>query len=1174
MKIRLLIASGLVAVLCISCHRMPVEKGHPKASGSFSSIGDWFDARTFPGRVLPVQTLIKAWQDKRTDNRNPYNLPNWTALGPDNIGGRTLCLAFSPEDPSVIYAGSASGGLWKTTTAGAGAAAWTRIPTGFPVLGVGAIAINPGDPQEIYIGTGEVYDYQDVGTGFTERTNRGTYGIGILKTTDGGLTWTKSLDWAYGDLRGVQDIDINPLNTHSLLAATTEGVYRSWDAGNSWQEVSDIRMAVDLERHPQDTSIVFVTFGSFESAESGIYRSTDGGQSFSELSSGLPASYTGKALLSIAPSNPSVIYASIADAFASKGLYKSTNGGDHWTLINNYDIAKYQGWYSHDVAVDPLNHNRLLNGGIDMSLSTDGGITLFQLTNWYEWYLGEVPAGGPEGPPDYVHADIHAIYFHPSAPQQVFVATDGGVFYSSDGGQTYQGRNGGYQTQQFYANFSNSTTDPDFAIGGMQDNATAIFKGNSSWHRVIGGDGMCTAIHPVNDSIVFASTQNMGIRRSPNRGGYFTFSSPTQNFTENPGFNSPFEMSVADPNIMYAGGQRLYRSSNNGISWQNASGDMVDGGNPIVNIAISPFYPGRLLFSTFPKYNAQAKVFLSSNAGLTRIATTGLPNRIAMDFVFHPADSNIVYTALSGFGTAHVYKSVNGGASWFPSGDGLPDVPANSLLIDPEYPEHVYLSNDIGVFISKDGGITWEDYSMGLTDAVLGMHLSLSPAINKIRLATHGNGVYEGNLFNPDLNFLAPDSLYIGVYNRYDWPLDDVAFHLISADDTLSGLSEGGIAALDLPEVIPPTPVVPDMPFPNADQIEFPFSHYPYRIEASRNTSHVAGVTTFDLLTIQKHILTIEPFDDPYQYLAADVSNNGLVTGQDLVRIRRVILYLDTVFADVPSWQFYPRDYQFPDPDNPFDPIPLKEIYYHPFSPENPEKLEWTGIKSGDVNFSAQQLTGDEASRNEAGITLSVTLQKLPGGFEAWFTTESHVEMEGFQCGISVAGQAIQSVECLMAGRIGPEHWVYHPDKKVVLISWSDAAVLSCGPGQVLFGLFIQADELPMIALDNRFLQPEIYFESGWAPLSLRQTMDADACCRLIPNPVVGKAILQMDLEIAQELLLEIQDLHGKIVFRSALSGQMGRNEMEIDLSSLPPGHYSCLLQGSEGIKSWLFTKS
>ena len=411
---------------------------------------------------------------------------------------RTLFLAFHPDNPDIIFAGSASGGLWKTTTAGTagiGIEAWERVPTGFPALAVSAIVIAPDNPDVMYIGTGEVYSlFENAQPGIINRFTRGTYGIGILKTTDGGQTWEKSLDWTQGDLRGVQALAINPQNSNTVYAATTEGLYRSYDAGQTWVIIHDIRMAVDVLIHPLDSNTLFVTYGSLNptanTTNTGIYRSQDGGNSFS-LMSGLPTNYTGKALIDISSSDPDVLYASVqnfqlANPTTPFGLYKSENGGDSWLRINNQNVALWQGWYSHDVAVHPADPNMVIYVGIDCFKSEDGGQTLEQKSFWDHWTFGQVPVGGSEGPPDYVHADIHAAYYHPTDSNTIFLATDGGIFVSQDNGESWAGRNGGYMTTQFYADFGNSISDSLLAIGGMQDNSTAIYRGQDAWWREIG----------------------------------------------------------------------------------------------------------------------------------------------------------------------------------------------------------------------------------------------------------------------------------------------------------------------------------------------------------------------------------------------------------------------------------------------------------------------------------------------------------------------------------------------------------------------------------------------------------------------------------------------------------------------------------------------------------------
>ena len=717
-----------------------------KESGAALAMEEWARLRSYPDGKIYMRNLAIAHEAQKNTISFRDNSAEWEALGPKNFGGRTLCLAFHPNNPDILYAGSASGGLWKSTTAGAGAEAWERVALGHPVLGVSSIAINPDNPEEMYIGTGEVYNYTVAMPGVSNRLTRGSYGMGILKTTDGGLTWGKALDWSYGEMRGVWDVVINPENTNTIWATTTEGTYRSLDAGENWALVHDFPMGIDLELHPADTTILFATYGGYESPQAGVFRSTDGGASFQPLS-GLPNDYSGKALLSISPADPDIIYISLADAFESRGLYKSEDGGGSWLLVNTDDVARFQGWYAHDVAIKPDDPNTVIYTGVDLFKSTNGGLTVNQKAYWYNWFFGQTPVGGPEGPFDYVHADIHAAYYSPFDNSTVFVATDGGVFVSEDNGESWAGRNGGYQTQQFYAKFSNSLTNPDLAIGGLQDNATAVYLGADSWYRVIGGDGMCTAIDPVDNSRVYGSFQRLNIRQSFNGGLDFSPLPISSLGNELTNFNGPFILSPHNPATIYAGAQRLHRSNNYGANWAPTSVGPVDSEyeNPILTIAAAPYDQNVLLVATAPLQGGTAKVLRSTDGGASWGPVSGLPDRVFMEITFDPSNPGTVYAVCSGFGSAHAFKSENGGLTWEPISGGLPDIPANSIVVDPQQPSDLYLGNDLGVYASFDFGESWEWYAGEIADAVMAMHLSIG-AERKLRVATHGLGVYETDL--------------------------------------------------------------------------------------------------------------------------------------------------------------------------------------------------------------------------------------------------------------------------------------------------------------------------------------------------------------------------------------------------------------------------------------------
>ncbi len=732
-------------------NRKQADGVEQRFSGAEWSLLQWSAFRAYPGERVPA----KSWECARQDLQSRLqsrSLPDadWQAIGPKNIGGRTLCLAFHPQNPDIIYAGSAGGGLWKSHTAGQGVQAWEPVETGYPLIGVPAIAINPLNPDEMYIGTGEVYNYEAASPGVINRITRGTYGIGILKTTDGGQTWTKSLDWNLEEMTGVQDLLINPLRPETVFAATTKGLYRSYDAGATWEKIFYPDMAIDIEMHPADTGRLYVSFGNFNSPVSGVFRSLDGGQTFELLENGLPADYTGKTLLAISPSNPSVVYASVADDFSGKGLYRSVDGGDSWTQMTDLNYATYQGWYSHDVAVKPDNPDHLVFAGVNTFLSTDGGLTFSQVGDWSAWYFGQVPVGGPEGPSNYVHADVHALYFRPDNPNEVFAATDGGIFYSGDAGLSWEGRNGYYQTQQFYANFGNSMLSADLAIGGMQDNATAIYTGEDAWTRVVGGDGMSAAIDPTDDDIMYASAQFLYLLRADDGENFNSFIRPPEADQELRAFSGAFELAPQLPGALYAGSSRLYYSTDRGENWEaTGAGHVVDDQTPIFRIGLSLLDPNLILLSLVNYYDLSAAyVRRSTDGGVTWQPVSGLPDRIAMDFALSHADPDVAFVVFSGFGTPHVYKTEDGGATWFPSDSGLPDVPANSVLFDPFDAEILYVGNDLGVFASTDGGANWEPYMDGLPTGVLAMDVTASLPAMKLRIATHGHGIYEGNLLS------------------------------------------------------------------------------------------------------------------------------------------------------------------------------------------------------------------------------------------------------------------------------------------------------------------------------------------------------------------------------------------------------------------------------------------
>lgn len=718
-------------------------------SGAWVQLQFWSSQRAYPGKVIPSETYFKQYQQVSASLKksNFINTDSWQTIGPHNIGGRTIALAFNPQNINTIFAGSASGGIWRSYTGGIGATAWEIIPTGYPVLGVSAIAIPPNDSNTIYIGTGEVYNYQNSFGGVTIRETRGSYGIGILKTTDYGLSWTKSLDWTRNEERGVEVIRINPLNPNTLWAGTTEGTYRSVDAGLSWQQVNSTIMVTDLIINPADTNMVWIACGNSGSAGKGIYRTTNNGLNWTQLTSGVPSNFNGKILLEIYNASPSTLFASVGMGSANGAgtyLLKTTNSGDSWTTVTTLDYADYQGWYSHFVGINQNDPSKIIAGGIDLYKSTNGGTSFTQKSYWYLWYLGQaIPPGEPEGPPNYSHADHHCILYNPTNPNIIYFGNDGGVFRTTDGGETFSGCNGGYQTSQFYNYFASSYQDSLIAIGGLQDNATAIYWGTDYWRREIGGDGTSAGIDPANDNIMYGTYQYMSLQKSTDQGNNWSYIAPPGN---NIGFVAPFVVSPSNAQILYAGTDLVYKSTNKGSSW-NGTGSGVFNGDPLLALSVADNDPNFVYASTSP-VNHPASVFRTTNGGTWVNITQNLPDRYPMDIDIKPDDPNTAYIVMSGFGTSHLYKTTDAGNTWMDKGAGLPDVPTSAVIIDPAYPDRVYVGNDLGVFVSLDGGDSWQSFSDGLVDAVIVMDLNISLPNRKLRCVTHGSGIFERSLIN------------------------------------------------------------------------------------------------------------------------------------------------------------------------------------------------------------------------------------------------------------------------------------------------------------------------------------------------------------------------------------------------------------------------------------------
>ena len=307
-------------------------------------------------------------------------------------------------------------------------------------------------------------------------------------------------------------------------------------------------------------------------------------------------------------------------------------------------------------------------------------------------------------------------------------------------------RNGSYQTTQFYAGFTSAPHDSTLALGGLQDNSTVIYRGDTAWERTHGGDGGFTGIAPENTQYMLASTQYGRIyvnQEGGRAGSWFWTNRDMYEDGNDVVFAAPFAQSPQRPQNVFAGRTRVYGSTDMGQTWFVPNDAPPLDGNPILSISVSPVDPALVWAATVPAVR-RAGVHASSNGGRSWREVTGtLPDRYPVDIVASPHELNVAYVVLSGFGTGHLFRMGRNGAEWEDISAGLPDIPTSAFAIDPFNRDYLYVGNDFGVWFSPDDGATWQPFADGMPTAALVMDLSISPANRSIRAVTHGLGVWE-----------------------------------------------------------------------------------------------------------------------------------------------------------------------------------------------------------------------------------------------------------------------------------------------------------------------------------------------------------------------------------------------------------------------------------------------
>jgi photosystem II stability/assembly factor-like uncharacterized protein len=668
--------------------------------------------------------------------------PEWVAWGPAPIGdveytGRVSAVVCSPTDSDRYFVAGADSGVWRTTDGGA---SWIALTDDMPTTAIGALALDPTDENVIYAGTGEAnFAYHS------------RFGLGILKSTDGGETWMLLAESSFAG-RCISRIVVDPIDPSVVYAAVTPaggflparsaakghpqadgpvGVFKSADGGLSWTQLSaglPNLAATDLVMQPDDSQVLYAAIGAiFGDPANGIYRSNDGGQTWAKLAGGLPTTNVGRISIAVAPSMPQRLYASVTQAATNtggsaelRGVWRTDNGGATWTQksITNY-MATY-GWYLNVVSVHPTAPDTVVVGGLTLHRSTNGGSSWTDIT-----------------PP---HVDLHALAWDASG--RLLAGDDGGLHRSANLGNSWMPLNDGLGLIQFYAGLSLDPLSDDIVYGGTQDNGTNKRTGPNSRIHVFGGDGGFTAVNPGNPNIVFCEYQGTGnLYRSTNGGGSFNFSGSGISSGDRNCFLPPFEIDPSDPQRMIYGTHRVYKSTNGGLSWTPISNDLTaTPTGAIHSLAIAPSDP-----QTFWVTTNDGNVQVSFHGG-TRwlLVRQGLPGwfRVMRQVFVAPDDDQTAYLAGSAFGTDQVLRTTDGGDTWAVLDGDLPDLPVNVIAVDTRPTiDVIYLGTEAGVYRSLNDGTSWHRYGQGLPNAAI-IDLRLDTARGRILAATQGRGAW------------------------------------------------------------------------------------------------------------------------------------------------------------------------------------------------------------------------------------------------------------------------------------------------------------------------------------------------------------------------------------------------------------------------------------------------
>ena len=717
------------------------------------------------------------------------------AIGPTAAGGRIHVVQALPDNPSTIFAATASGGLWKTTNRGH---TWTNVFEAMPVSTFGDVAIAPSDPRIVYAGTGEQNNRQST-----------SWGNGVYRSDDGGDTWRHL---GLEDTRHIGRVMVHPDDPDVAWVAAQgnlwrgsdeRGVYKTTDGGDSWRKVlagaNQWTGATDLALDPSNSNVLYAamyqrlrrTWGfNGGGPGSGIFRSTDGGESWTEITEGIPAGDKGRIGLAVTASDPSVVMATIEHGTGEgTGTYRSEDGGDSWTKVN--DLNPRPMYYSK-IFIDPNEADRVYILGGSAFKSEDAGRSFELIAETFTYDVG-------------VHGDHHALWIDPNDPDHLYLAGDGGFYETYDRGQTFRASYN-LPIAQFY-DIGVDMQDPYQVYGGSQDNHSWMGPSRTrhwigiiddDWRQIGFSDGMYWQPDPTSPRYAYGNSQNGAYTRVDTETGDILDIRPRPPEGEQYRFDwvSPSLVSQHDPQRVYVAGNRLFISPNRGESWQRTEdltraidpdalelmgvrgtdigisrNDGASNYGSIVTIAESPLDPDILWVGT-----DDGNVQVSRDGGDTWTEVgrnvDGVPDGTYVSRVVGsgaaPGTAYATFDAhRDGNFEAYVARTTDFGRTWQSLAAGLPSGSVNVLEEHPDNPDVLFIGTEHAVFASTDAGANWA--KVPNLPTTLYDDLLIHPREKDLVLGTHGLSV----LILDDTRYLA------------EWTTDVVSapLHLFSIRD-------------------------------------------------------------------------------------------------------------------------------------------------------------------------------------------------------------------------------------------------------------------------------------------------------------------------------------------------------------------------------------------------------